>query len=170
MTMQTPVKTKNIAGIFSEDVLNSLYQELQQRHVPADQISILMSENTGNKINVKDGNKAPEGATIGGLSGAAIGAIIGGLTLVGSVLLPGVGLLAAGPLVGALAGTAAGASAGGLLGGLIGLGVPEHEAKVYEDALKQEGNMMVAVQASEEMVPELKALFERHQGKAINIS
>lgn len=80
------------------------------------------------------------------------------------------GLLAAGPLVGALAGTAAGASAGGLLGGLIGLGVPEHEAKVYEDALKQEGNMMVAVQASEEMVPELKALFERHQGKAINIS
>ena len=46
----------------------------------------------------------------------------------------------------ALSGAAAGAATGGLLGGLIGLGIPEIEAKIYEDRLRK-GNFLIAVHA-----------------------
>jgi hypothetical protein len=52
----------------------------------------------------------------------------------GSELLaiPGLGVfIAAGPIMAALAG-----AAGGLTGALIGLGIPEYEAKRYEEKVK----------------------------------
>ena len=44
----------------------------------------------------------------------------------------------------ALGGGAAGATAGGIVGGLVGLGIPESEAKAYEDQIKK-GGYLVAV-------------------------
>ena len=162
---------KNISAIVAEAQVDNLLNELELRNVPPAEISVLMSENTGDALlKLKGSNKAPEGATIGGISGGIIGAIVGGLTLVGSVLAPGLGLLVAGPLVGALAGTAAGVGAGGLLGGLIGMGVPEHEAKYYEDALKEEGNVLVAVRVPKEQSAEIKAIFERYHAQCLNVA
>ena len=56
--------------------------------------------------------------------------------------LPSLGfgpLIAAGPIMAALGGTAAGATAGGLVGALVGFGIPESEARVYEERLKEGG-------------------------------
>jgi hypothetical protein len=39
---------------------------------------------------------------------------------------------------------AAGATAGGVVGGLVGIGIPEYEAKAYEDRIKK-GGYLVAV-------------------------
>ncbi|MEB3244768.1 MAG: hypothetical protein VKJ06_02145 [Vampirovibrionales bacterium] len=168
---QVLIDYKNVSGIFTESNAEALIQELEMRNYTPEDISILLSENSGSSmIKVKNENKAPEGATIGGISGGLLGAIIGGLTLVGSVLAPGVGLLAVGPVVGVLAGTAAGASAGGLLGGLIGMGIPEHEAKFYEDALREKGSMMVGVRVLKENSAEIKALFERYSVKGLTVS
>jgi hypothetical protein len=44
----------------------------------------------------------------------------------------------------ALSGAALGATAGGIVGGLIGLGIPEIEARRYEEKLKK-GNYLIAV-------------------------
>ena len=44
----------------------------------------------------------------------------------------------------ALSGAAAGATAGGVVGALVGLGIPEYEAKAYEDRIKK-GGYLVAV-------------------------
>ncbi len=44
----------------------------------------------------------------------------------------------------ALSGAAVGAATGGVVGGLIGLGIPEIEAKRYEEKLKK-GNYLIAV-------------------------
>ena len=52
--------------------------------------------------------------------------------------------IAAGPIMAALSGAAAGAAAGGVAGALVGLGIPEYEAKVYEDRIKK-GGYLVAV-------------------------
>ena len=49
-----------------------------------------------------------------------------------------------GATTGALSGAAAGATAGGVVGGLVGLGIPEYEAKAYEDRIKK-GGYLVAV-------------------------
>jgi hypothetical protein len=47
--------------------------------------------------------------------------------------------IAAGPIMAALSGAAAGATTGGVVGALVGLGIPEYEAKAYEERLKTGG-------------------------------
>jgi hypothetical protein len=105
---------------------------------------ILNSTRHGEFVTVKDKTKAADGAAAGGIAGGAIGAILAGLAGMATIAIPGVGLFVAGPIVAALVGGGAGAAAGGVLGGLIGLGLTEHEAKLYED-LTKDGGVVVAV-------------------------
>lgn len=168
---QVVIDYKHISGILPERDAQYLLTELEMRQIPSSEVSVLMSEHTSNSVIKMEGaTKGPEGVTIGGISGGIIGAVIGGLTLVGTVLAPGLGLMVAGPLIGILAGTAAGAGAGGLIGGLIGLGIPEHEARYYEDALKEEGNMMIVVRVHKEMTDEIKALFQRFDAQCLHVN
>lgn len=92
-------------------------------------------------------NRAAEGATAGGTIGGTLGAIVGGLAAVGSIAIPGVGLVAAGPIVAALAGAGAGGAAGGLIGALVGLGITESEAADLRDRLR-EGRIVVCVETT----------------------
>ena len=91
------------------------------------------------------------GATTGGVLGALGGLLVG----LGALAIPGIGpVLAAGPLVAALGpivggtatGTVIGAGAGAVAGALVGLGIPEDEARVYEQRF-QEGGILVTVKA-----------------------
>jgi hypothetical protein len=76
-----------------------------------------------------------------------VGGTIGLLAGLGTLAIPGLGpFIAAGPIMAALSGAAAGATAGGLVGALIGMGIPEYEAKAYENRLKN-GGYLVAVHA-----------------------
>jgi beta-phosphoglucomutase-like phosphatase (HAD superfamily) len=62
---------------------------------------------------------------------------------IGTLMIPGVGpFIAAGPIIAALAG--AGAAAEGLTGALIGMGMPEYEARQYEEKMKG-GNILISV-------------------------
>ncbi|HEY9746283.1 MAG TPA: hypothetical protein V6C99_08710, partial [Oculatellaceae cyanobacterium] len=100
-----------VSGLFSSyaDFAN-LIEALNLRGYREENLSVLMSENTHHQYFAPQENtKAPEGATVGSVSGGIVGAIIGGLTLVGQVAVPGMGLLVAGPLIGALTAGAVGA-------------------------------------------------------------
>ncbi len=111
-------------------------------------ISIVLNEDARQQfITVKDGRKGLEGAAVGGAAGGIAGAVLLGLAGAASVVIPAAGLAVAGPLIAAFAGGGAGASAGGVIGGLIGLGVSEHEAKLYEKTLA-EGGVLVAVRVT----------------------
>jgi hypothetical protein len=89
--------------------------------------------------------KAPEGAAAGAGTGGVVGGALGWLAGVGALAIPGLGpFIAAGPIMGALSGAAAGATVGGLAGALIGLGIPEHEAKLYEGKVAG-GNILISV-------------------------
>jgi hypothetical protein len=93
--------------------------------------------------------KAPQGAATGAGIGAALGGSLGWLAVLPALAIPGLGpLLIAGPLLGAFTG----AAAGGAVGVLVGVGIPEDEAKLYEDRLKK-GGVLVSVHAgtSEEL-------------------
>jgi hypothetical protein len=162
---------EQISGLFtSYKDFSDLIEGLHLRGHQETDISVLMSEHTHNQYFAPQENtKAPEGATLGSLSGGILGAVIGGLTLVGNVILPGSGLLVAGPLVGALTAGAIGAAAGGLIGSLVGAGIPEHEAKFFENALKQEGHILVVVHVLKDHVKETKALFERHHATRLKV-
>lgn len=118
---------------------------LESQGVPSDDISLLIGDNFDrDAFAVDTHSKAPEGVALGAASGGAVGALIGGLTAVGTVATGGAGLLVAGPIVAALAGAGAGATGGGVLGGLVGAAIPEHEIKHYEDALSK-GSVLVGV-------------------------
>ena len=122
------------------------YNAIAARGYKSEEIHVLMSDETRKRLFIKDGektnmgNKALEGAGVGGAVGGAVGATLVGIAAAAAALtIPGLGLVVAGPLAGALAGGAAGATAGGVVGFLVGAGIPEERAKVYETDLKEGG-------------------------------
>ena len=82
-----------------------------------------------------------------------------GLAAIATVAIPGMAIVAAGPIVAALTGLGAGAAAGGITGGLIGLGVPEHEAKLYDQKMGK-GGVLVGVHAEGDRGTSAKRILE----------
>jgi uncharacterized membrane protein len=140
---------KSIVGVAKTNLqVERTIDELQEDAlIPVSEISVIMPEGSDRPAVATEGTtKASEGASAGALTGGVIGGTIGLLAGIGTLAIPGLGpLIAAGPIMAALGGTAAGATAGGVVGALVGLGIPESEAKVYEERLK-EGGYLVAVQ------------------------
>jgi hypothetical protein len=125
-----------------------------------DDVSLLMSDATrGREFGLTMATKAPEGATTGATIGGVIGAIAAGLVALGIVAVPGLGLVAAGPIVATLAGLGAGAAAGGLTGALIGLGLPEHEAKFYNEEIER-GGILVGVYTHDDRVDQARKILD----------
>jgi hypothetical protein len=130
-------------------------------------ISVLMSDATrGREFAVETGTKAAEGAATGAAAGGALGAIAMGLAAIGSLAVPGLGIMAAGPLVAALAGLGAGGALGGLAGGLIGMGIPEHEAKLFAEEV-QKGGILVGVQAHDDQAGLAEQVLKESGGTRI---
>ena len=156
---------KSIVGIAkSSNQLEHTLEDLQNDGlIPSSDISVLLPDSgavsdtetsldprtrdSGNtpELGAVKATKAPEGATTGAVTGGAIGGTLGLLAGIGALAIPGLGpFIAAGPIMAALSGAAAGAAAGGVTGALVGFGIPEYEAKVYEDRIKK-GGYLVAV-------------------------
>lgn len=125
-----------------------IVENLQSSGFNSSEISILLPDTEGSHdIGHVKATKAPEGATTGAATGGVTGGVLGLLAGIGALAIPGVGpFIAAGPIMAALSGAAIGATTGGVVGGLIGLGIPEIEAKRYEEKLKT-GNYLIAVHA-----------------------
>ena len=140
--------SKLVTAVFhSREAAENAVNELMRNGFSEDDLSLLMSETTrGREFGIKPGTKAPEGAATGAAIGGTVGAIAAGLTAVASITIPGLALVAAGPLVAALAGLGAGAAAGGLTGALVGMGIPEHEAAFFKNEIER-GRILVGVYA-----------------------
>ena len=124
------------------------YNALTTRGYSADEVNLAMSDETRKHFTASGthtelGNKAAEGAGVGGAIGGTIGAIAAAVAAIGtSLVLPGLGIIVAGPIAAALAGAGAGAATGGLVGALIGWNIPEETVKHYEDGIKKGGILM----------------------------
>ncbi|MFZ1028375.1 MAG: signal transduction histidine kinase (STHK), LytS [Limnoraphis robusta] len=109
-----------------------------------------------------EGNEASEGAGIGAVTGTVLGGITGLLVGLGTLAIPGVGpALVAGELS-ALGTTAAGAGIGALTGGLVGsltgMGIPEDNAKVYENRVKA-GDYLLMVSGTDAQLVQAEAIM-----------
>jgi hypothetical protein len=133
------------------------YNALHERGYSKDEINLIMSKETREKdYNEKTseqteiGTKAAEHAGKGSAIGGTIGAIAGVIAAIGtSVVIPGLGILIAGPIAGGLVGAGAGGITGGVIGALVGSGIPEARAKLYESGIK-EGNVVISVSPKNE--------------------
>ena len=123
-----------------------IVQALQSHGFAESEISVLLPDTAGtHDMGHVKATKAPEGTATGAATGGVAGGVLGLLAGIGALAIPGVGpFIAAGPIMAALGGAALGATAGGVVGGLIGLGIPEIEAKRYEEKLKK-GNYLISV-------------------------
>jgi uncharacterized protein (TIGR02271 family) len=93
----------------------------------------------------KGDTHAAEGAAAGVAAGAGVGALWGLGILAG--VLPAIGpAIAGGTLAAILSSAAAGAATAGVAGALIGLGIPEEEARYYDQEFRA-GRTVVTVQA-----------------------
>ena len=132
----------------SEGQANQIVDRLTQSGFSSNDVSVLFPDKeTTHEFSHEKNTKAPEGAVTGAATGGVLGGTLGLLAGIGALAIPGVGpFIAAGPLLAALSGAAAGATVGGIAGGLVGLGIPELEAKRYENRIA-EGNVLISVLA-----------------------
>lgn len=134
---------------------------------PREDISLLMSDATrGREFALQMATKAPEGAATGATVGGALGAIAAGLVVLGVIAIPGLAIVAAGPVIATLAGLGAGAAAGGLAGALIGLGIPEHEAKFYNEAIEK-GGILLGVYAHDDRAGHARKILEASEAEKV---
>lgn len=144
---------KSVAGVFSnKDTAEEAYGLLRELGYPEDDINVLLSDETRKRyfpaphleaevvgLGLREGPGV--GAALGASAGILFGALIGAAA---SIAFPGVGLIAAGPIAAAITGAGVGGMTGGLLGSLVGVGIPERDAMVYEEKLRQ-GSVIIGV-------------------------
>ena len=141
-----------VTGLFPDRTsAEAAYSAAAERGYTSDDMNLVMSDDTRKRHftgttagrETELGNKAAEGAGIGGAIGGTVGAIAAAVAAIGtSLVLPGLGLVIAGPIAAAIAGAGAGAAGGGLIGALVGWGMPEERVKDYEEGLKKGGILM----------------------------
>ena len=125
-------------------------RDFEKLGVTSEQIGLIVSDETrGKTFNIEEGSKMDEGLATGATAGGIVGVVLGALSTATAMAIPGLNIVVAGSLVSALAGIGAGATAGGFVGALIGAGIPEHEAKLYEDQLMN-GSILLAVEPKDD--------------------
>lgn len=173
----TPSEKRVLTGMFRDrQSTENAYNALHERGYAKDDINMVMSDET-RKTHYGDdaaekteiGTKAAEHAGKGSAIGGTLGAIAGVVAAIGtSVVIPGLGILIAGPIAAGLAGAGAGGLAGGIIGALVGSGIPEARAKLYESGIK-EGNVVISVTPkNEEDAKYLEENWRNNRGEEIH--
>ena len=158
-----------VVGVFdgpnhAEQALN----ELKDSGFAPEQVSVVARDTRETRDVVeKSGMEGAEttGAGTGALLGGVAGGLLGWLTGIGALAIPGLGpIVAAGALATTLGGAAAGAVAGGLIGALVGAGVPEEDARGYEEKVRQ-GSILLTVDADgAKQAGQAREIFGRRGG------
>ena len=172
-------KNQMVTAVFQDrfDAQRAL-DDLYAHGYESSEISVMMSDTTraafhpeGKDLERHDtGNLAVEGLGVGGAIGTAVGASLGAIAMIGTLValpLAGFGLIVAGPIAGALAGGGAGAVTGGLLGTLVGAGLSESNAEAYTAALKNGGVVVGVTPHNDEEASRIKDRFKEFKGENI---
>ncbi len=109
-------RSRVVTGMFRDrESAERAYQSVTARGYNKDDVNLIMSEDTRKKHFSSDkhadtelGNKALEGAGAGSAIGGTVGAILALVAAAGTLAIPGLNIVAAGPIVAALTGAGAG--------------------------------------------------------------
>ncbi|HYE65132.1 MAG TPA: hypothetical protein VD966_06095 [Pyrinomonadaceae bacterium] len=164
-----------LTGMFRDrESAERAYGSLTSRGYTKDDVNLLMSDETRKNYFSDDdqetelGSKALEGLGTGAAIGGTVGATLAAIAAIGtSVVIPGLGLVVAGPLAAALAGAGAGGATGGLIGALVGSGIPEERAKAYESGIKEGGIVMGVNPRTDEDAEYLENEWKNYRGEQV---
>ena len=168
-------KSKLVTGVFRDRAsAERAYNSVTGRGYATNDVNVVMSDatrklhfaTTGTETEL--GNRASEGAGVGGVIGAGIGAVAAAFAAIGtSLIVPGLGLVIAGPIAAALAGVGAGGLAGGLVGALVGWGMPEERLKYYKDAVEGGGILLGVTPRNEEDAVYFESAWKDNRGEYV---
>ncbi|HEX6798828.1 MAG TPA: general stress protein [Ktedonobacterales bacterium] len=132
--------TRSVVGLFAnQEQAERAISDLESAGFDPTHMGIAMRDRRAAKdVAEAEGISSTAGAVTGGLVGGTAGAL---LAAAGALVVPGIGPFLAG---GILAGALVGGAAGRLIGGLVGLGVPEQEAKYYQQRVEG-GSVLLTV-------------------------
>ncbi len=152
-----------LTGLFKDrEAAERAYQALRSRGYSAADVSVLMADETRDRLLGEPARPGPapsggegkrktlEGAGVGAGAGVVAGGVLGALVAAATVVVPGAGLILAGPVAAAMAGAGVGGAAGGVIGALVGAGIPEDRATRYESGLRSGGIVMGVSPRSDE--------------------
>ena len=155
--MNTQTGNTTVSATFPDrDSAERAFQAVEDRGYTKDDINLVMNKDTRKRyfdeeheeVHTELGSKAMEGAGTGSAIGGTVGAIAGVIAALGTnLIIPGLGLVVAGPIAAGLAGAGAGGITGGLIGALVGSGIKEEHAKVYEKSVN-EGRIVLSVKTN----------------------
>ena len=165
-----------ITALFNDsESAEHAFNSITRRGYDRDHVNLVMSDATRQKhfltpdnIDTEMGNKATEGAGIGGAIGGTIGAIAAAVAVVGTTLsIPGLGIIIYGPAVATLAGLGAGGLTGFVVGALIGLGIPEERVTHYQAGIDEGGILIGVKPKSDEDASHFEQEWKANNGQHI---
>ena len=121
MTLNQTSTSRMVTGLFPDRTsAERAYGDLSTRGYGQDDVNLVMSDETRQRHFLHDGaaetelgTKAAKGAGVGAGIGGAVGATLAAIAAIGtSLVIPGLGLVVAGPLAAGLAGAGAGGATG----------------------------------------------------------
>jgi uncharacterized membrane protein len=156
------IMKKMILALFpkKEDADEALFH-LTDDGFKSEEISVIAREDRMEQYRSKrtKGDATVTGALLGGLAGLLIVAT--------PIVLPGVGVLVAGPLT-ALTGLALGTLTGGIIGALVDIGLSEPQARQYEKRIK-EGGVLLSVPVDDNHLDKARKILEGHNAEEVTV-
>lgn len=140
-----------VTGLFKDrQSADQAFNDVLSRGYDRKEINVVLDKDTHERYTappreseLKPGEKKAEGVEWGGPSSGTVGTILTAVAAVGTaLLLPGLGIIVAGPVAVALAGAGAAALTGGLIAALHDWGIPQEHIQQYEAGLKAGGLLM----------------------------
>lgn len=162
-------RDRRAVGTFPDrETTERALQQLRESGFPMDRVSVIAKDQAGTGeiagaevqgARAPGNTEAREGAGVGAVSGTVLGGIGGLLVGLGALAIPGAGpFFAAGTLATTFAGAGIGAAGGGLIGALTGLGIPEEQARSYQQRLER-GEYLVVVEGTEAEIQQAAAIL-----------
>jgi outer membrane lipoprotein SlyB len=151
--MAAITSTTNTTDAVVQDEMAAPAEAQHKEEMPADASNVQESEE-GEAVPAGISRQHEDEAT-GAVTGGIVGGVIG---VAAGLLLPFIGpAIAGGVLIAALGGAALGAVAGGFMGAFVRMGVPEEQARQYEQEFKA-GRTIVTVKTDDRQQDALNIL------------
>jgi hypothetical protein len=154
------MQARTVVGVFDRfEQADAALHELQGAGFSDRDISLVMQQ-SGSAPEMGAGETKADQGTV---TGASVGAVLGGVAGLAALAIPGIGpILAAGPIAAAV-GALTGGALGGLIGSFGGLGIPTEHAKQYDAAVRA-GGVVVAVRVPDRAADDRASQILRQHG------
>lgn len=162
--------SRTVVAIFRDrDSAESAARHIKEQGLKTEDISIVARQEGEGDRGISGTMNAGEGPvndniSDGVISGGILGGLAGLLIGAGSMVIPGLGIIAAaGPITGLLSG----AATGGIVGGLVDLGIPEKRGQAYEHDIRV-GKILFSMRADEDKVDSIASILRNNGAESVD--